>query len=76
MPSHSVLSSSETPRIVCQAPLFMEFSLQEYWSGLMSPPPGDLPNSGIKPVSRVSCIAGRFLTAEPNRKPDDTYGLA
>ena len=28
----------------------MEFSRQEYWSGLPFPPPGDLPNPGIKPV--------------------------
>ena len=34
-----------------QAPLSMGFSRQEYWSGLPCPPPGDLPNSGIKPVS-------------------------
>ena len=27
------------------------FSRQEYWSGLPLPPPGDLPNPGIKPVS-------------------------
>ena len=33
----------------CQAPLSMEFSRQEYWSGLPCPPPGDLPNPGIKP---------------------------
>ena len=32
--------------IACQAPLTMEFSRQEYWSGLPSPSPGDLPNSG------------------------------
>ena len=28
----------------------MEFPRQEYWSGLSFPPPGDLPNPGIKPV--------------------------
>ena len=31
-----------------QAPLSMGFSRQEYWSGLPCPPPGDLPNPGIK----------------------------
>ena len=31
-----------------QDPLSMEFSRQEYWSGLPCPPPGDLPNSGIE----------------------------
>ena len=39
-----------------QAPLSMGFSRQEYWSGLPFPSPGNLPNSGIKPVS------GRFFT--------------
>ena len=34
-----------------QAPLSMGFPRQEYWSGLSFPPPGDLPNPGIKPVS-------------------------
>ena len=33
----------------CQAPLSMEFSGQEYWSGLPFPPPGDFPNPEIKP---------------------------
>ena len=40
-----------------QAPLSMEFSMQEYWSGLLFPSPGDLPNPGIEPRSP----AGRFL---------------
>ena len=34
-----------------QAPLSMGFSKQEYWSGLPCPPPGDLPDPGIEPVS-------------------------
>ena len=34
-----------------QAPLSMDFSRQEYWSGLPYPPPGDLPNPGIEPGS-------------------------
>ena len=44
-----------------QAPLSMGFSRQEYWGGLPSPPPGDLPNPGIDPVSHVSCIGRRIL---------------
>ena len=36
---------------VCQAPLSMRFSRQEYWSGLPRPSPGDLPNPGIEPRS-------------------------
>ena len=53
--------------IACQAPLFMGFSRQEYWSGLPFPPPEDLPNPGIIPVS--PSLAGRFFTTEPSRKP-------
>ena len=34
----------------------MGFSRQEYWSGLPSPPPGDLPSPGIKPRPQASCI--------------------
>ena len=37
-----------------QAPLSMGFTRQEYWSGLPGPPPGNLHNPGIKPVSSVS----------------------
>ena len=37
--------------VVHQAPLFMEFSRREHWSGLPSPSPGDLPNPGIEPGS-------------------------
>ena len=37
--------------VACQAPLSMGFSRQEYFSGLPGPPPGDLPNPGIKPTS-------------------------
>ena len=39
--------------IVCQVPLSMGYSRQEYWSGLPFPSPGDLPNSGIKAGSPV-----------------------
>ena len=37
--------------VVHQAPLSMEFSRQEFWSGLPFPSPGDCPNPGIKPKS-------------------------
>ena len=40
--------------IAHQVPLSMGFSRQEYWSGLPFPPPGDLPDSGIKPASLMS----------------------
>ena len=40
----------ETPwTVACQAPLSIEFSRQEYWSGLPFPSPGDLPHPGIEP---------------------------
>ena len=46
----------------CQALLSMGFPRQEYWSGLPFPPPGDLPDPGIKPASPV--LAGRLFSAE------------
>ena len=54
----------------CQAPLSMGFSRQEYWSGLPCPPPGDLPNPGIEPVSLMSpALAGGFFTTVQSGKP-------
>ena len=44
----------------------MGFSRQEYWSGLPFPPPGDLPNPGIKLTSlEPPTSAGRFTAAPP-----------
>ena len=41
----------------------MEFSRQEYWSGLLFPSPGDLSNPGIEPTSLKSpALAGGFFT--------------
>ena len=40
--------------VACQAPLSMGFPRKEYWSRLPFPPPGDLPNPGIKPMSLAS----------------------
>ena len=37
--------------VALQAPLTMGFPRQEYWSGLLCPPPGDLPDPGIEPMS-------------------------
>ena len=43
----------------------MEFSRQEYWSGLPCPPPGDLPNPGIESVSLLyHALAGGFFTTK------------
>ena len=46
-----------------QAPLSMQFSSQEYWSGLPCLSPGDLPDPGIEPMSLLSpALAGGFFT--------------
>ena len=51
------------PMDYSQFPLSMEFSRQEYWSGLLCPPPGDLPKPEIELAPLVSpALAGRFLT--------------
>ena len=50
-----------------QAPLSMEFSRQEYWSGLPFPSPGDLPDPGIKPKSPT--LQADALPSEPPGKP-------
>ena len=56
-----------TPRSVAhQAPLSMGFSRQEYWSALLFPTPGNLPNPGMEPVS-PALAGGFFITAPPGR---------
>ena len=50
-----------------QAPLSMEFSRQEYWSGFAIPSPGDLPGPGI--ILASPAFAGRFFTTERPGKP-------
>ena len=60
---HSCAQLFATPwTVAIQAPLYMEFSKQEYWSALPFPPPGHLPDLGIKPMSPA--LAGRFFTTE------------
>ena len=49
--SHSVVSLCDPWTIACRAPLSMGLSRQAYWSELSCPPPGNLPNLGIKPRS-------------------------
>ena len=49
--------------VAFQDPLSIEFSRQEYRSGLPCPPPRDLPNPGIEPTSLTSpALSGRFST--------------
>ena len=45
----------------------MGFPRQEYWSGLLFPSLGDLPDPWIEPASSV--LADRFFTTEPPGKP-------
>ena len=59
--------------VVPQVPLSMKFSRQEDWSGLPCPPPGDLPNSEIKPGSPAS--QGDSSLSEPPGKPREALFL-
>ena len=52
--------------IALQAPLSMEFSRQEYWSGYPFPSPEDLPDLGIKPGSLT--LQADSLPYEPRQK--------
>ena len=68
--SHLVMSDSLPPYGLCvaqKAPLCMEFSRQEYWSGLPFPSPGDLPNPGIEPGSPTLQVDS--LPSEPPGMP-------
>ena len=45
------------------------FSRQEYKRGIPFPPPGELPDPGIKPMYPTSpALTGRFFTTEPSEK--------
>ena len=53
----------------------MGFFRQRYWSGLPCPPPRDLPNPGIKPVSLISpALAGCFFATSATWV-EDTYRI-
>ena len=49
--------------IDCSPPGFSVHAIlkEEYWSGLPCPPPRDLPDPGVKPVSYVSSVGGQIL---------------
>ena len=53
--------------VVYQAPPSIGFSKQQYWSGLLFPSPGDLPNPGIEPGSTT--LQADTLSSEPPGKP-------
>ena len=67
MLNHSAVSDSATSWTVDhQAPLSMEFSRQEYWSGLSFPTSGDLPGPGTEPMSPP--LVDRFFTIRATRE--------
>ena len=65
-----VVSDSETPwTVACQAPWSMGFLSKEYWSGLLFPPTGDLPDPGIEPTSPACpALQADCLPAEASSK--------
>ena len=65
--SHSVMSDSLQPARLLSP---WGFSRQEYCSGLLCPPPGDLPNPGIE--HRSTALQEDSLPSEPPRKPENT----
>ena len=56
-----------------QAPLPMGFSRKEYRNGLPCPPPGDLPEPGIKPASL--CLRHRQAGSLPLAPPGKSHNL-
>ena len=64
--SHVQLNSATPLTVVYQAPLSMEFTRQEYWSGLPFPSPGDVQDPGVK--SRSLTLQADSLPFEPPGK--------
>ena len=60
--------------IAYQSPRSMEFSRQEYWSGLPFSSPGDLPDPGIEPGSPT--LQADALPSEPLGKPNHSLAAA
>ena len=68
--SQLCLTFSTPWTVALQALLFMGFSRQEYWSRLLFPPPGNIPDPGIEPESPVSsALQMDSLPIEPLGKP-------
>ena len=62
--------------IAQQALLSIEFSRQEYWSGLPFPIPQDLPDPGIEPMTLESpALAGRFFTTGATWEAPNIYKI-
>ena len=66
------MSNSLLPQgLADQAPLSMEFSKQDYWSGLPFPNPEGFPDPEIEPTSLASpTLAGGFFTTAPPGSPE------
>ena len=58
--------------VAYEAPQFMEFSRQEYWSGLPFPSPWDLPDLGIEPRS-PALRADTLLSESPGKSSLGIY---
>ena len=73
----STMSNCVTPwAVVHQTSLSMEFSRQEYWSGLPFPTPGDLPDPRIEPTYFTSpVLVGRFFTNVPLRNGKSQFNI-
>ena len=71
----SVKSNSLQPSNVAhQAPLSMEVSRQEYWSGLPFPPAGPLPDPGMEPVFPMSpALREDSLPTEPSLPTEQSH---
>ena len=55
----SATYGSEPARLFCR----WGFSMQEYWCGWPCPPPGDVPDPGMEPLSLMSpALADRLFT--------------
>ena len=72
------VNSFATPWTVAhQAPLSMRLSRQEYWSGLLCPPPGHLLDPGTEPMSLTSpALAGRFFTTSATWEAQASQSLS
>ena len=68
--TQSCLSLRGPMECASQAPLPVKLSMQEYWSRLSFPPPGNLPNPGMESASLASpALSGRFFTTTSPGKP-------
>ena len=75
--AQSYLTFATPLTVACWAPLSTGFFRQEYWSGLPCPPPGDLPDPGIEPLSLASpALAGGFFATSATWEAQAGFSLA